>query len=330
MNAPVTLLKPSDSLLAEDDVLPRMWQWHREGLRTALVTLVGIEGAAPRPLGAQMVVAEDGRYCGYLSGGCLEKAVALEACDVIAAGQNRLVRFGRGSRYIDVRLPCGSGLDLYFDCSLGGELLQLIADYEAARRRFMLTTRLTSGTSTVHLWQGGVDAPVSGRDGDAFSRVFFPRPRLLLLGSGPAVAALAMLATSTGLETEIWSPDETTRTELRNAGLRCGVEPKLSDAAIDRVDASTAVVLVFHEHDIEPAILARLLRRDAFYVGVLGNRAVHRQRLEALAELGFAAEELARIRAPVGSIAGAKSKATLAIGILAELMAEAKACHLVA
>jgi xanthine dehydrogenase accessory factor len=330
MNAPVSSLKPPDSLLAEDDVLARMWQWHREGLRTALVTLVGIEGAAPRPLGAQMAVADDGRYCGYLSGGCLEKAIALEACDVIAAGRNRLVRFGRGSRYIDVRLPCGSGLDLYFDCCLSGELLQRIAEHEAARRRFVLKRLLTSGISAVHLWQDGVDPPVSSRDGDAFARVFFPRPRLLLLGSGPAVAALALLASSTGLETEIWSPDEATRTELCAAGLRCAAEPKLSDAAINRVDASTAVVLIFHEHDIEPAILTRLLRRGAFYIGVLGNRAVHRQRLQALAELGFADAELARIRAPIGSIAGAKSKATLAVGILAELMAAAKACNLVA
>ncbi len=330
MNAPVSSLKPPISLLAEDHVLPKMWQWHREGLRTALVTLVGIEGAAPRPLGAQMAVAEDGRYHGYLSGGCLEKAIALEAQDVIGAGQNRLVRFGRGSRYFDVKLPCGSGYDLYFDCSLRAEQLQAVANYTAARRPFVVKTVLTGGTSEVHLWRTGIDANVSDRQGDEFSRVFFPPPRLLLLGSGPVLSALATLADGAGLETEIWSPDETTRAQLRDAGLRCSGEPELSETTIDRLDASSAVVLVFHEHDIEPAILAKLLRRDCFYIGVLGNRAVHRQRLTALAELGIATEDLRRIRAPVGSIPGAKSKATLAIGILSELMTEAKAHNLVA
>lgn len=72
------------------------------------------------------------------------------------------------------------------------------------------------------------------------------------------------------------------------------------------------------------------MRQDCFYIGVLGNRAVHKQRLEALAALGIDGADLARLRAPVGSIQGAKTKATLAVGILAELLAEAKARHLVA
>ena len=51
--------------------------------------------------------------------------------------------------------------------------------------------------------------------------------------------------------------------------------------------------------------------------------------LPCLPRRASAKEDLARIRAPVGSIGGAKSKATLAIGALAEMMAEAKALNLV-
>lgn len=327
---PLPPLKMSASgLLAEDDVLPELWAWHRRGLRTALVTLVGIEGAAPRPLGAQMAVAEDGRHFGYLSGGCLERAIVLEAQDVIRSGRNRLVRYGQGSRYVDIRLPCGSGLDLHFDCTLGSEQMSTMALYRAARKDFALRSSLSGGPAQVVLLARG--APhVSAREGDVFSRVFLPRMRLLLLGSGPALTALALLAQAVGIETEIWSPDEATRATIRDAGLEASAEPRLNEEAIDRLDASSAVVLAFHEHDVEGEILARLLRRDCFYIGVLGNRAVHTQRLHVLAALGVDAEDLARLRAPVGSIQGAKTKATLAVGILAELMAEAKACHLVA
>lgn len=321
---------PRSGLLTDEDVLPALVTWHREGLRTALVTLVGIEGAAPRALGAQMAVAEDGRSFGYLSGGCLEQAIVLEAQDVIRSGKNRLVRYGRGSRYIDIKLPCGSGLDIYFDCTLGSEPLSTMAVYAAARKSFVLRTPLTGGESQVVALARNDKRRVSAREGDVFSRVFVPSVRILLLGSGPALSALALLAKAAGLEIEIWSSDAATLANISEAGLEACAQPRLSDSAIDRLDSSSAVVLVFHEHDVEPDIIARLLQRDCFYIGVLGNRGVHRQRVEALAALGIDGAELSRLRAPVGSIQGAKSKATLAVGILAELMAEAKARNLVA
>ena len=84
-----------------------------KGERCALVTLVGVNGNAPRAEGAQMAVCESGRWAGYISGGCLEQAIALEAVDAIKAGKPKLLRYGKGSPYLDIRLPCGSGLDVF-------------------------------------------------------------------------------------------------------------------------------------------------------------------------------------------------------------------------
>jgi xanthine dehydrogenase accessory factor len=87
-------------------------------------------------------------------------------------------------------------------------------------------------------------------------------------------------------------------------------------------------VLVLHDHAREPDVLEAVLGTGCFYVGALGNHAVHRARLAELEARGVSAADLARIRAPVGAIPGAKSKATLAVGVLTELMAEAKTCNL--
>jgi xanthine dehydrogenase accessory factor len=57
---------------------------------------------------------------------------------------------------------------------------------------------------------------------------------------------------------------------------------------------------------------------------------VHRARLDALRALGLGEEQLARLHAPVGSIPNAKSKATFAFGVLAEMLADAKAQNLIA
>jgi xanthine dehydrogenase accessory factor len=316
------------SLLAQESVLPVMWRWRCEGVRAALVTLVGIDGSAPRPLGAQMVVAEDGRYFGYASGGCLERSIAIEALDVIRGGQNRLVRYGRGSKYIDVRLPCDSGLNFQFDCTMSSELLGASVLHIAARRRFALDTDLASGVSNITILNDEERAE-SVRCGNRFRRVYFPHPRLLLLGSGSAVPGLAALARATGLDTEVWTPDESTRDQVRDVGLNVISESELPDSVVDRLDSASAVVLAFHEHDVEPELLRRLLKRDCFYIGALGSRGAHRARLRALMDLGVKEGDTVRIRAPVGTIRNAKSKATLAVGILAELMAAAKEHHLI-
>lgn len=87
-----------------------MAEWRRGGL----LTIVAIDGKGPRSVGAQMVVAEDGSVHGYLTGGCLEGELKAVAQQVIAKECNELRRYGKGSPYIDMRLPCGAGIDVYF------------------------------------------------------------------------------------------------------------------------------------------------------------------------------------------------------------------------
>lgn len=322
-------ITPGVNLLDEDDVLPMLQAWRRQGLRTALVTLVGVEGGAPRQPGAQMAVAEDGSYAGYLSGGCLEQAVALEAKAVIAAETNRLVRYGKGSPYFDIRLPCGSGMDLYFDQGLTDAQLSAVFEHRAHRRPCVLRTTLSDGGNAV---AATAASPLlaSHRDGDTFTRVYPASIRLALFGNGPALTAIATLAQATGLDLVIWSTDEVTRDQLRTANLQASFSDDDLDRAISDLDETSAAVVVFHDHEAEPRILQKLLQTPCFYLGVLGNRAVHRARVEALQDLGVDADTLARLHAPVGSIPNAKSKATFAFGVLAEMLAEAKARNIVA
>ena len=120
-------------------------KWQQLGLRTSVVTLVGVEGSSPRPIGAQMAVAEDGNYVGYMSGGCFEKAVVTEAVQLMKDGQNMLVRYGKGSTYIDINLPCGSGVDLYFDQRNPPQLFQSAAQMLDERKPVTIRVDLASG-----------------------------------------------------------------------------------------------------------------------------------------------------------------------------------------
>lgn len=124
---------------------------------------------------------------------------------------------------------------------------------------------------------------------------------------------------------DVWAADDATRAALDEAGI--GYDPAALPPArmFEGIDPFTAVVLAFHEHDREPALIEQVLARPGFYIGVLGSPAVHRRRVEFLESLGVESAALARIRAPIGAIVQAKSKATLAVGVLAEILGEAKA-----
>lgn len=57
--------------------------------------------------GTIMGVAQDGSFAGSLSGGCIENAVVAEALEALKEDAPRMVRFGAGSPYLDIKLPCG-------------------------------------------------------------------------------------------------------------------------------------------------------------------------------------------------------------------------------
>ena len=97
----------------EDDVRPRMFEVADRGEAFALATIVKADGG-PRPLGAQMVVTERESW-GFLSGGCIEDDVALNAREVIDDGQPRTIVYGTGSPLIDIRLPCGGSIEVIIE-----------------------------------------------------------------------------------------------------------------------------------------------------------------------------------------------------------------------
>ena len=95
----------------EDDMRPRMFEAAGRGRPFALVTIVAAEGGGPRGVGAQMVVTADDMG-GFLSGGCIEADVALHARECLVDGEPRRLVYGRGSPFVDARLPCGGRLEL--------------------------------------------------------------------------------------------------------------------------------------------------------------------------------------------------------------------------
>ena len=103
-------------LSTEEDILTAAQDWRGAGRGVAIATVVATWGSAPRPVGSHLVIDDDGRFLGSVSGGCVEGAVVSEALDVIAAGAPKMLEFGVADETAwRVGLSCGGRIKVYVE-----------------------------------------------------------------------------------------------------------------------------------------------------------------------------------------------------------------------
>ena len=103
-------------LARDEDILEAAEAWRKAGKGVALATVVETWGSAPRPVGSNLVIDEDGNFLGSVSGGCVEGAVVAEAIDVIGSGEPKMLEFGvADSTAWEVGLSCGGRISVYVE-----------------------------------------------------------------------------------------------------------------------------------------------------------------------------------------------------------------------
>ena len=154
-----------------------------------------------------------------------------------------------------------------------------------------------------------------------FVEVWNPKPRLLVIGAVHTAQELVPLARATGYEVTVIDPRTAFSTPVRFPNtilLHDWPNEALATLAPDR---RTAILTLTHDPKIDDPALEAALRSEAFYIGALGSRRTHTQRIERLKNAGFDAAAIARIHGPVGLPIGAQTPAEIAISIMAEITA---------
>jgi xanthine dehydrogenase accessory factor len=255
-----------------------------------------------------MVVSEVGAHAGSISSGCLERAIIEEAIESIKRGEGGAVRYGKGSRFVDVVLPCGSGVDILFSVA---------PDHAAlAEAKAVLDAR-----NSVSLWFGAHGVSSSAKP-ERFMRCYDPAIRIVAAGYGPELNLLASLADSAGFEFCALSPEESVLQDCP-----CTEKYRLvssSQLPNIRIDERTACVLLFHDREWERALASLFLRSSTFYAGAVGGNKTAAARREMLASDGFSETEINRLSAPIGLVPMTRDPAALAISILAEILARSE------
>ena len=167
----------------------------------------------------------------------------------------------------------------------------------------------------------GKSAAVAVDGEEYFLTVQAPAPRLTLIGAVHISQALAPIGRIAGLDVSIIDPRTAFATPDRFPDTPVAAkwpDEALAEAPLDRY---TAICLLTHDPKIDDPALEIALHADCFYIGALGSRKTHGNRIERMRARGFDEAALARIHAPIGLDIGAVSPAEIAVSIIGEIVA---------
>jgi len=283
--------------------------------RMALATVIATWGSAPRPRGSHMLVHQDGRFEGSVSGGCVEGAVLHAAAETIVDGRTRQLAFGVADDSAwAVGLPCGGDIALLVqpveESAFAPGLFDRISEARDQGRAIALTTNLSSGKTVI-----GEDPGE-----DRFVNRYTPPRRLLIVGAVQIAQSLAAIARELDVAPVLIDPRGRFLTQERFPGVT--LDDRWPDEAISahRPDAATAVVTLSHDPKIDDPALIAALASPAAYIAALGSKRSHAKRLERLAATGLSETDFARIDAPAGLSIGAQGSAEIALSIAAGMI----------
>jgi xanthine dehydrogenase accessory factor len=162
------------------------------------------------------------------------------------------------------------------------------------------------------------------RDGDelaVFVNAFAPAPRMYVFGAIDFAAAVARVGKFLGYHVTVCDarPVFATRSRFPDADEVVVDWPHRFLAGAE-VDQRTAICVLTHDPKFDVPVLEVALRSAAGYIGVMGSRRTHEDRLERLRSVGVTDEELSRMRSPIGLDLGSRTPEETAISIAAELI----------
>lgn len=302
------------------EVLEQCTQWIAQGRRALLATVVKTWGSSPRPEGAMLCIRDDGRVVGSVSGGCIEddlihrvrqadmRSARIEVAEYgVMAEEAR--RFG---------LPCGGTIRLVLEPVSQASGLRDVLDALKRGEIVARTLDLRTGRASLRAARAADGVRIAG---DAFTTVYGPRYRMLVIGAGQLSRYFCEIALGLDYQITVCDPREEYADAWQVSGVRFTRQMPDDLVTQMRLDERSAVVTLTHDPKLDDLALMEALRTPAFYIGALGSRKNNAARRKRLLEFDLTERDVARLRGPAGIYIGSKTPAEIAVSILAEITA---------
>ena len=284
-----------------------------------LAVITQIVGTSYRNLGTMMAFGPQGQRTGSLSSGCIEDDIAEHAATALQTGQVRSLRYGQGSPFFDLKLPCGGGLSILLIPNPDKAVLQAILARGESRGAAVLHITLSTGALAL-LPSGQTDVGQMGAGPDELVIVLEPELRFWVYGHGIEAMSFALMAQAAGYDVTLFG-QEGLQTDLSRIGpLNITLVPSFRSYICPKPDRRTAVTLFFHDHENEARLLAQFLPSDALFIGAQGSLKARQRLLSELQVQGVSAEHIEKLCPTFGLIGSCRDPRTLAVSVLAHVL----------
>lgn len=297
-------------------------------LKTALATVVDLDGSSYRKPGVRMLLREDGTMIGAVSGGCVEKEILRQTQSVFADGLPKLMTYD--GRY---RLGCEGILYILIEpFEPNKDFLNAFENILNARSNF----EINSYFKKVEGQDKNMGSVFKFSENDFSVRESFekvggysifeetkvPCFQLLIVGAEHDAVQLGSYASLTGWEVTVVASAAEEKTKIDFPGVKelLSVEPEVLSA--DIVDEHTAVILMTHSYVRDLKYLLALKDTLPIYLGILGPSKRREKLLNELIERYPEVDEklLDRIYGPAGLNIGAETAQEVALAVLSEIL----------
>ncbi len=184
---------------------------------------------------------------------------------------------------------------------------------------------LASGRTEILTY--GPDGERRGDGMRVFVQSYAPRPRMLVFGAIDFAAAVAHVGRFLGYAVTVCDARPVFATPKRFPAAEEVVVQwphryLAAEAQAGRIDARTVICVLTHDPKFDVPVLAEALRLpEVAYIGAMGSRRTHADRVERLREAGVSDAEMARMSSPIGLDLGARTPEETAVSIAAEIIA---------
>ena len=301
-----------------------------EGKKTALATVVKVEGSSYRQPGARMLVTEDGLLTGAISGGCLEGDALRKALLSIHQKQNKIVTYNTSNEddaEVGLQLGCNGIVHILFEYindEVENNPIQLLQQLELERKEAVIVTVfslkrnafqigttlflrsdspvLNHNNEVLHLISDVKEVLKSKKsvvkklqeenDNEALIEYIKPSISLVIAGAGNDIQPLVKMASVLGWKITIGEGRVTHATAKRF--------PKASQVSVVKpeqfldnvlIDDQTYFLLMTHNYKYDLAVLKSLLQTDCHYIGILGPKSKFSRMLDDLLIEGITVNE---------------------------------------
>lgn len=333
-------------------------EWLGAGRGGVLVRVVDSGGSVPRELGATMVVGDDATIVGSISAGCLESGVVELARTLLATDRPgwRIEALGTGADPVfDPGIACGGTMQVLLhtiEAVHRDALERFFSSWDAGERCLLATRLVDDGTSHVLavaasgetsgslgaaardaaivdsraeiLASAGTFVRASATDAATYLQVPACRRRIVIVGADEFAAALCRFAHVAGFDVTVVDPRAAfaTRQRFPEADTVVVAWPdRHIESIAGGLGPGDAVCVLTHDQRVDVAAIMAARAAGVGYVGAMGSRATHADRLVRLELAGMDRDEAGELHSPIGLDIGASTPDETAVAIIAELVA---------